>query len=61
MTDTQDKIETEKRPATDQAKATVQPAKSLAHLEAKRAQNLRDNLLKRKLQARARSEGNPSE
>ena len=33
-----------------------QRSKPLAHLEAKRAQNLRDNLLKRKAQARARHE-----
>jgi hypothetical protein len=39
----------------NQPKNSPQP-KALAHLEAKRAQNLRDNLLKRKAQARARKD-----
>lgn len=52
MTDTQDKITDKKETIAENAKQ----AKPLSHLEAKRAQNLRDNLLKRKAQAKARNE-----
>jgi hypothetical protein len=49
MTETQD-------PNTKKQASEKKDKKPLSHLEAKRAQNLRDNLLKRKQQARARAE-----
>jgi len=53
MTETQDP-NIQKQPAENAQEKGVK--KPLSALEARRAQNLRDNLLKRKQQARARAE-----
>jgi hypothetical protein len=53
MTETQDPKNKPQTPENLGEKAVQKP---LSPLEAKRAQNLRDNLLKRKQQARARAE-----